>query len=108
MRLLADVHVKTAYINALRSEGHTVERVVDVDSLGPTATDSEIRSYARTEDAVILTNDTKDFAAFDEHGGVIIVPQTGVTAGTVAGAIGRIDRTLGDISNLVLYATNWV
>jgi predicted nuclease of predicted toxin-antitoxin system len=76
MRLLADVHVKTPYITALRSEGYTVERVVDTGTLGPTATDSEIRAYAQTEGAVILTNDTKDFAAFEDHEGVIIVPQT--------------------------------
>jgi hypothetical protein len=40
MRLLADVHVKTAYISALRSEGHAVQRVVDIDTLGATATAS--------------------------------------------------------------------
>ncbi|ERH06531.1 MAG: hypothetical protein J07HN4v3_02151 [Halonotius sp. J07HN4] len=108
MRLVADVHVKTAYISALRSEGHSVERVVDIDSLGATATDSEIRSYAQAEGAVILTNDTKDFAAFDTHSGIIIVPQTDVTAGAVAGAINRIERVVSDPSTLVLHATNWL
>ena len=108
MRLLADVHVKTAYINALQSEGHTVERVVDIDTLGPTATDSKIRSHAQVKRAVILTNDTKDFASFDDHEGVIIVPQTEVTAGSVAGAINRIERVVSDPSNLVLHATNWL
>jgi len=108
MRLLADVHVKTAYISALRSEGHAVERVVDIDMLGPTATDSEIRSYAQAEGAVILTNDTKDFVAFDTHSGIIIVPQTAVTAGAVAGAINRIERVVTDPADLVLYATNWL
>ncbi|WP_311170531.1 DUF5615 family PIN-like protein [Halobellus ordinarius] len=42
MQLLADVHVKAAYVTALRSDGHTVERVVDVAALGQTATDDEI------------------------------------------------------------------
>ena len=108
MRLLADVHVKTAYIHALRSEGHTVERVVDTNGLGATATDAEIRSYAQANGAVILTNDTKDFAAFDTHRGIIIVPQTDVTAGEVAGAINRVERLVSTTSNLVLHATNWL
>ena len=108
MRLLADVHVKTAYIHALRSEGHTVERVVDTNGLGATATDAEIRSYAQANGAVILTNDTKDFAAFDTHSGIIIVPQSAVSAGAVAGAINRIERVVNDHSNLVLHATNWL
>jgi len=46
MRLLADVNVKGPYITALRSENHTVDRVVDVSELGATATDEEIRSDA--------------------------------------------------------------
>jgi predicted nuclease of predicted toxin-antitoxin system len=100
--------VKTAYISALRSEGHAVERVVDIATLGATATDSEIRSYAQAEGAVILTNDTKDFVAFDTHSGIIIVPQTAVTAGAVAGAINRIERVVTDPADLVLYATNWL
>lgn len=29
MRLLADVHVKSAYLSALRADGHEVTRVVD-------------------------------------------------------------------------------
>ena len=64
MRLLADVHVETASVTALRSDGQTVERVVDVATLGQTALDDEILATARDRNAVLLTNDTKDLADF--------------------------------------------
>lgn len=107
MYILGDVNVKSAFLTALRSEGHTVERVVDVEDLGETATDSEICSYAESRDAVIVTNDAKDFEQFDTHPGIIIVPQTELTAGEVATAVARIERTVPTLSNLVLYATSW-
>ena len=46
MHLLTDAHVKRAYVTALRSDGHTVERVVDVETLGQTAADEEILADA--------------------------------------------------------------
>lgn len=108
MRLLADAHVKRAYVTALRSDGHAVERVVDVETLGQTAADEEILADARARDAVILTNDTKDFADADTHPGIVIVPQAGLTPGELAAAVGRIERLVGDPKDLVLYATSWV
>ena len=108
MRILADVNVKEAFLTALRSEGHTVERVVDVEKLGATATDSEIISYATATDTVVLTNDAKDFEQFEPHQGIIIVPQTDLTPGEVAAAISHIERTVPNRSTLVLYATSWV
>ena len=42
MNLLADVHMKSAYLAALRAEGHGIERVVDTAELGPTAADEAI------------------------------------------------------------------
>ena len=108
MDLLADVHVKSAYLAALRAEGHGVERVVDTAELGPTAADEAIVTYARQQNMVILTNDAKDFNQFDDHTGIIIVPQTELTAGEVAAAIARIERLVPDYDDLVLYATDWV
>ena len=108
MNLLADVHVKSAYLTALRAEGRSVERVVDADELGPTAADEDILAYTRAQEAVILTNDAKDFNRFDDHTGIIIVPQTELTAGEVAAAVARIERLVPDCSDLVLYATDWV
>jgi predicted nuclease of predicted toxin-antitoxin system len=107
MHILADVNVKDAYVVALRSEGHAVKRVVDVETLDATATDGAILSEAASRNAVVVTNDAKDFEQFDTHSGIIIVPQTELTAGEVAAAVARIERTVPDLSNLVLYASSW-
>jgi hypothetical protein len=107
MKLLADVHVKTAYVTALRGDGHEVVRVVDVDGLGQTATDREIIVHAGKIDAAVLTNDTKDFGQFESHSGVIIVPQTGMTGGEISTAVSRIERLVPDLSGLLLYTTDW-
>jgi predicted nuclease of predicted toxin-antitoxin system len=108
MKLLADVNVNEAYVVALRSEGHTVRRVVEIDTLTETASDSAIIDSADDRDAVVVTSDAKDFQEFDTHAGVIVVPQTELTPGEVAAAVARIERTVPDYSNLVLYATSWI
>lgn len=108
MWLLTDVHVKTAYLTALRGEGHEVVRVVDTDSLGEQAVDAAIIEHAREIDAVVLTNDVKDFDRFENHPGVIVVPQAELTAGEVALAVSRIERSVPNCSDLTLYATDWV
>jgi predicted nuclease of predicted toxin-antitoxin system len=107
MQLLADVNVNEAYVVALRNEGHAVARVSDVDTLDEAASDREILSAAASRNAVVVTNDAKDFQQFDTHAGVIVVPQTELTAGEVAAAVARIERAVPDCSNLVLYATSW-
>ena len=106
MQLLADVHVKSAYLSALRADGHEVTRVVD--TLEPTASDSDIVDHARELDAIVLTNDAKDFTRFEGHPGIVIVPQTGTSAGEVAAAVSRIERLVPDLTGQVLYATDWV
>lgn len=105
MRLLTDVNVKAAYISALRGDGHEINRVVDV--LHETASDRAIVEHARETGAIILTNDAKDFAQFEDHPGVIVVPQSGLTAGEVAAAISRIDRLVPDTTGLALYVSEW-
>jgi predicted nuclease of predicted toxin-antitoxin system len=107
MQLLADVNVNEAYVVALRNEGHSVERVAETDALDETASDREILSAADSRNAVVVTNDAKDFQQFETHAGVIVVPQTELTAGEVAAAVTRIEHTVPDCSNLVLYATSW-
>lgn len=108
MDLLTDVHVKAAYVTALRTDGHDVTRVVDVADLGHGATDGEIVGYARTIEAQIVTNDVKDFDTFDDHPGVIVVPQHGLTAGEVAAAVRRIERTLPRLDGRTEYVTAWL
>lgn len=104
MRFLADEHVKSSYLTALRSEGYEVVRVVDM--LGEGSGDPEVLAYATEQRLVVLTNDTKDFTREEGHRGVIIVPQGGVTAGEIAAAINRIDRLVGDIEDIEMYVTD--
>lgn len=79
-----------------------------VDALEATATDADILEYARETDAIVMTNDAKDFTRFDNHPGVIIVPQTGSSAGEVAAAVSRIERLVPNLSDQILYATEWI
>jgi predicted nuclease of predicted toxin-antitoxin system len=104
MRVLADVHVKSAYCNALRSHGHEVVRVQDV--LDQAATDESIIEYAREARLVVLTNDDKDFGQFGSHHGVLFVPQD-MQPGTVETAVSRIERQFDGLDDTVQYVRDW-
>lgn len=107
MRLVADEHVTPRYVEALRNDGHRVDRVVDVPELGPSTSDAAIAEHAREIGAPVVTNDVKDFDRFDDHPGVIVVPQHGLTAGEVAAAVRRMERTLETFEDRTLFATTW-
>ena len=104
MRLLADVHVKSAYCNALRSHGHEVVRVQDV--LDQAATDESIIEHARETGHVVLTNDDKDFGQFGSHHGVLFVPQD-MKPGAVETAVSRIERQFESLDDTVQYVRDW-
>lgn len=104
MRLLADVHVKSSYVNALTSHGHEVIRVQDV--LSPAARDDEVIEYARESDLVVLTNDDKDFTRFGAHCGVLFVPQD-MPASDVERGISRIERQFDSLDDAVQYVRDW-
>jgi predicted nuclease of predicted toxin-antitoxin system len=106
MRLLADVHVKSSYVTALRSDGHDVSRVVDV--LDGTAADSAVVEHARETNRAVVTNDAKDFTRFADHPGVLVVPRTGLTPGEVAASVSRIERLVPDTNGLSLYVSEWL
>lgn len=55
-----------------------------------------------------MTNDVKDFDQFDDHPGVIVAPQHGLTAGELAAAVRRMERTLQTFESRTLFATTWV
>lgn len=104
MRLLADVHVKSSYLTALRSHGHHVVRVQDVMSRD--APDTDIVDRARVENLVVLTNDDKDFGQFDSHAGVLFVPQD-MRPGDVETAVSRIEHQFDDLVDEVQYLKDW-
>jgi predicted nuclease of predicted toxin-antitoxin system len=104
MRLLADVHVKTAYVNALKSHGHEVVRVQD--ALDPDAPDRTVVEYARENSLVVLTNDDKDFRQFAGHTGILFVPQD-MRPGAVETAVSRIERQFDDLADTAQYVRDW-
>jgi len=106
MRLLADVNVNAAYLTALRGDSHDVVRVAE--ALTDTASDRAIVEHARDTGSVVITNDAKDFTRFETHPGVLVVPQTGYTAGEIAAGVSRIERYVPDTTGLALYVTEWV
>jgi len=93
-------------LTALRGDSHDISRVVD--ALDETAADATIVKHAGETDRVVITNDAKDFTRFTDHPGVLVVPQTGVTAGEISAAVSRIDRLVPDTAGLTLYVTEWL
>jgi predicted nuclease of predicted toxin-antitoxin system len=105
MSLLADVHVKTAYCNALRSHNHDVIRVQDV--ISPDAVDATVMEYARDHNRVVLTNDDKDFKRFETHHEVLFVPQN-MRPKDVETTVSRIERQFDTLEDTVQYLRDWL
>lgn len=53
MEILADENVETEWVEALRGDGHDIVRVVDVEALGVSASDTAVLEQS----AVDLTGD---------------------------------------------------
>jgi len=83
MELLADENVETEWIQALRDDGHDVVRVVDVTSLGLSASDEAVLSAAIDRNRVLLTADQSDFnePPKDDHHGIVIIANVERTGG---------------------------
>lgn len=62
MDLLADENVETEWVQALRDDGHNVVRVVHIEELGVSATDSDVLRVAIQRNRVLLTADQSDFS----------------------------------------------
>lgn len=110
MDLLTDENVETEWIQALRDDGHDVVRVVDIDELGPSATDPDVLAVTTQLNRVLLTADQSDFAdpPIDGHAGVIIVANLTRTGGEVRRSIRRIENSVPDLSNQVAYVSDWL
>jgi len=110
MELLTDENVETEWIQALRDDGHDVVRVVDIDELGPSATDPDVLAVTTQLNRVLLTADQSDFAdpPIDDYAGVIIVANLTRTGGEVRRSIRRIETSVPDLSNQVAYVSDWL
>lgn len=110
MDFLAEENVETEWLQALRDDGHDVLRVVDIDELGPSATDSDVLAVPTRLDRVLVTADQSDFAdpPITDHPGIIIVADVTRTGGGVRRSVSRIENTVPALSNQVAYVSDWI
>lgn len=110
MELLADENIETEWIHALQDDGHDVVRVVDVEALGMSATDTSVLAAAAQQHRVLLTADQADFndPPGAEHAGVIVIADVTRTGGEVSRGIRRIEQAVPDLSDHVAYVSDWV
>lgn len=108
MDFVADEHVHSAVINALRSKGYDVVR--SQDEYGEGVDDPELLEKTAEDDRVLLTND-RDFVGYaDEvnHAGVIIYTDQKRPPREVLRAIIRVeDAYSGDLQNRKIWLQGW-
>lgn len=68
LRFLADMNISPETVFLLRQEGWNIDRVSDL--MGPSATDTEILEYARSNSMVVITQDL-DFSMLLAVGGYV-------------------------------------
>lgn len=96
----------------LSQAGHDVERVVDVDELGPGTDDTDIRAYASQENRIIVTYDDHHVAApYSEHVGVFYCPNQRLEAFTIYRIVSTLLEhydTRSDLPPVVYVSENWL
>lgn len=117
-RVLTDEHCERQVVERLRierrlrTEGHVVERVVDVASLGPGSDDADIARYARREDRPVPTSDDDFLSEFDseDHAGLLFVPTERLSPDRVATILPSTGDTLPreEIVDVVYVTESWV
>jgi len=101
-----------ALANALRSDGHDVERVVDVQSLGLGAPDGAVYNYAAANGRALITKNGSDFADIatrpgaPKHHGILVIHygRSGLSlpVASIVRAVGNIARTYESTDGLLL------
>lgn len=96
----------------LENGGHDVERVVDVDDLGPGATDREVRNYARRSDRIVVTHDDDHGSVSPKkHAGVFYCPNQRLTSFDIYRIIDAVASSYPSVDAMqsVVYLTeNWL
>jgi len=110
LSILADEHVKRAYVSALRANGFEVLAVAAGDRAGREDRTHLVTSHER--DCVVLTNDD-DFVRLGQqhtHGGIIYYRDQSHRPGEVVTAIRRIDRQFdpGQMHEHIEWLENWL
>jgi predicted nuclease of predicted toxin-antitoxin system len=119
MNIYLDDNITDAQLVALlRRAGHTVVLPLDVGNSG--ATDPRHFTYALRQSLVLMTMNHDDFeelhdlvvAAGGTHSGVITIrqdndPRRDMTLKTIAGAIGKLERSGLPLTNQVYVLNHW-
>lgn len=110
MDLLADENIETEWVQALRDDGHNVNRVVDIEELEVSATDPTVLAVATQRDRVLVTADQSDFSSppSDDHSGIIIIADVARTGGEVRRAVRRIEHSAPDLSGHIADVSDWL
>jgi len=111
LRLLLDENVEADLGRKLAREGHDVQRVVEIDDLGPGTPDDEIRRYARETDRIILTYDDHFADPDDDHAGVFYCPDQRLSAFDVFRIVTAVTDAYDrreDLPPVVYLSENWL
>lgn len=109
--ILCDEHVPRQVARHLGREGHDVERVVGIPELGEGSTDTEIRTYARNTNRLVLTSDEGFLrAAPQTHAGLLFQPDDKLPAHEVSTIVTRIAEQIPqeDIERAVYVTRDWL
>jgi predicted nuclease of predicted toxin-antitoxin system len=113
MRLLLDEDSGArSLLNALRSGGHDVERVVDIPALGTGASDDAVFAYAVADDRVLVTKNGADFIEIAtrpgaaQHPGVLVIHYnedgSALAVATIVRAVANIAQTYATTATMFL------
>jgi predicted nuclease of predicted toxin-antitoxin system len=97
---LIDENLEPQIAVSLEKRGIAAEHVRDALRRG--ATDSEVLQYARSQDALVVTLDKKDFAriSYGDHEGILVLRDERVSAYETARAIGNLVDAYPDRDSL--------
>ncbi len=99
-------------MNALRADGHDVERTVDVRALGPGTSDDQVYAHAVADTRVLVTKNGADFAQIIDsedppsHAGVLVIHYcqdgTDLPIPTIVRAVANIAATYETTQGMML------
>lgn len=96
----------------LSQAGHDVERVVNVDELGPGTDDPDIRAYARQRNRIIFTYDDHHVTApYSDHAGVFYCPNQRLEVFTIYRIVSTLLThydTRAELPPVVYVSENWL
>lgn len=109
LELVADEHVPTPVVNALRSSGYAVHRTQN--TYGDGTTDVALLTACADDGRVLLTNDN-DFARLHDevpHTGIILYNDQELPPRAVVRAVVRIDKAYSvDLTNRIVWLEGWL